>query len=1009
MTLTCKNIKQLQNNYKINQKEAENTQNAIKKKEMEKLTKYSNLKFCKQHLILQLFAILILLNTSTSEARSSNSIIYSTLEKQPIRTFVGDVLKDSNVTTRVKDISRIHFKIKRDHNHFNIGEKDGKIFTNQIFDREHLCPSSHESCQLNFEVIIKTSHSSIFKITVNILDINDHPPRFREEEFSLSVPETAQVGSSYAIPSAIDLDYGVNDIQEYSISGDTDKFKLLISNDNNDDKELRLELVGELDRELNDFYSIVVTAIDGGEPRLSGSMQVSVNVADVNDNSPSFTKAVYYKEVPENTAIGTMVLKVSATDPDAGPNGQVTYSFFDQTAKSYGSIFRVEPSTGQIFTKDNLDYESVKSYSLTVQAKDGGIGSLPTFAKAIINVTDVNDNKPEIEVNVWTDSGAPGVNENAKAGEVVAHISVRDGDQDDSQEVKCFIDNNREFTLVSFDKNSYKLDTNIAFDREKTSSYKIIIICKDSGKPPQEMFKEIEVEVIDENDNSPVLSSANNFTFYVYENNKIHSLITKVNATDLDSGVNSALHYSLVGTPSSSNQVLDIDPVLGKITSNIVFDYEKQSFYKFKLKVSDGGKHSKNATALLELHILDVNDEKPKFEKPSYYLSVLENNPIGSVIGYVNASDDDASEAFNRISYRIVSSDDAFEIDENTGEIKNLKRLDREEQDQYKFQVVASNPGIHKVESRVNVTVYVDDVNDNAPYFTMPNSDADKVIQISADPGTVVTRLNAKDADAGANSELVYTISNGNVDNSFSIDPTRGVIEVAKSLNHDRVHKLVVSVSDLGNPSLMTVADLTIIVNNSISLFNKEDSSLALTNKLSEKHVLLLVAIAGVALVLIICFILLIICVNRRRRRKRNERGKYLVTRVVDAYESESQGKSCRSPACHQNNNNHSTSTMDCQKLGVGSSSVTVDTSSIKSDCNCNNRTNSIPPPPPPNIMSPLCRDEDDEDIEVCRLHEPNMAMMATSWDPNQNIRITPVRNSFEFYKNNNNKHNRPY
>ena len=960
---------------------------------------FVNLQLFKQIKPFYVFAFLFLLSVAPLEGKTSRTITYSILEKQPVRTFVGDVLVDSNVTTRVKDSSRLFFTIKNDSKLFNIGVKDGKLFTNQVLSREKLCPS-RDPCHLTLVVVIKTSHSShlTFPVVVNLIDINDHRPSFKEEKFFLSVPETAKVGSFYAIPSATDLDYGVNDIQEYRMSGETKNFKLSISNDDDaENKELRLELMHKLDRESKESYSIVVTAIDGGEPRLSGSMLVNVSVADANDNSPSFTQDVYYKEVSENIPVGTMILRVSASDPDAGANGQVTYSFSDQTSKSYGNIFWIESSTGQIFTKDKLDYETRKFYSLSVQAIDGGIGSLPKFAKVSINVTDINDNSPEIVVYEWSGTGTPGVNENAKSGQVVAQISVRDRDENGEQEVQCSIDNTKDFTLVPFEKNAYKLDTKRVFDREKTSSYKILITCKDSGSPVKEHSEEIEVKIIDENDNLPMLSSSNNFTFYVYENNKENDLITKINATDLDSGINSALHYTLKEIPKSTKKVLSIDPVLGKITANIVFNYEQQSYYKFKLTVTDGGKTPKSVTAILQLHILDVNDKKPKFEKSSYYLSVSEDNSIGSVIGCVNASDDDASEAFNRITYRIESSDDAFEIDENTGEIKNLKRLDREEQALYKFQVVASNPGLLKVETRVNVTVYVDDVNDNAPVFVVPQKDDDKLIQLPADskPGTLVTRLVATDEDIGANAELVFTISNGNVDNSFSIDPTTGVITVAKSLktsdNQDRLHKLVISVSDLGNPSLMTVADLNIMVNNSISLFSKDDASMALSNKLSEKHVLLLVVVVGVAAILIICFVLVVICVNKRRRRKRNERGKYLVTRVVDAYESESQGKPCRSPTYQQSNNHHSTSTMDCQKLGVGSSSITVDTSSIKSECNCNNRTSSIPPPPPPNIMSPLCRDEDDEDIEVCRLHEPNLAMMATSWDPNQNMRVTPV------------------
>ncbi|ESO02155.1 hypothetical protein HELRODRAFT_188599 [Helobdella robusta] len=910
-----------------------------------------------------------------------------------VSTFVGDVKEASDLSSTLspEEISRLHFHIKHAHGLFVIGKQDGKILTNQVLDRETKCAETTDTCELSFEVIAKSSqHHKSYNVIVKLLDINDHAPQFAKDQFTLNITETAVEGSKFSLPNAEDGDVGSNGLHTYSISSESNLFQLVIV-EQFDEKQIKLKLVGKLDREKQEAYSLIVTAADNGQPPLSGSMTVNINVLDANDNSPKFTEPTYSIQVPENIAVSSRLLTIKAVDPDTGINGQVVYSFPDRINKMYGNLFEINSNTGEIFTKGELDYEKNKNYVLTVQADDAGVGSLPNFTLVTVNVTDINDNYPVVVVSALTDTGTPSIEENQKLGTFVAHITVSDADSGVNGETNCHMESDH-FKMVMQPEGDYLILSSVKFDREAKSSYRIILICKDKGTPPLESQKEIQIDIVDQNDNAPVLPNSDNIDVYVYENNPLNFIITKINASDVDAGRNAALHYSIEAIPKSETNVLSIDPLNGKISSKIMFDYEKETEYKFLITVSDRGTPSFSATATLNLHVLDINDEAPKFDKPSYYLSVQENNPIGSLAGSVLATDADASPSFNKILYKIVSNDDAFEINEQTGEIKNLKRLDTEEQSQYKFQVVASNSGIPVVESKVNVTVYVDDVNDNAPVFIFPSTEAESVVQVPSDakPGTLIIRLVATDADKGANAELVFTISNGNVDNSFVIDPTTGVITVAKPLKsadkQDQAHRLVISVSDLGNPPLMSVADLTIIVNSSLNA--KDDASLALTGRLSEKHIILLVAIIVAVFLMLICVILVVICLSRRlkKRKRSDKRGNYVSTKVLDVYDGDS-SKGCRSPNC---NNETNVSTMDCRKIGGGSSSATVDTASTKSEgvCNCNTRGDMGPPP---NIMSAVCRGEEDEDevdMEMCRFHDPNTGNMTTSWDPTQNLRI---------------------
>lgn len=940
-------------------------------------------------LLLSLSGIVLCLLSTSNASNYPRLLNYSISEELPISTPVGDVRRDINASSAwSSEEHKLRFHLKNAHKHFTIGERDGMIHTNHVLDREALCPDNADPCEQSFEVVVRAGHQSHVRVIVQILDINDHAPAFPKDNFHLNIPETASSGTTYLIPAAEDLDVGQNGIQNYRLSG-SELFQLVENDQGNNKKEVRIKLNGRLDREQQEVHTLHVVAVDGGEPQLSGSLVVTITVLDANDNSPHFEKSSYFVQIPEDTSPSTTLLTVRATDPDSGSNGLVRYSFSDYDEKSYGHIFGINSNTGEIFTKDRLDFEQTQTYALTVQASDAGLGSLPEFTKVIVNLTDVNDNYPEI--SAFISESAATVQENLPPGVNVAHVLVNDKDSGENKKVSCSIDNAALFKFEKlYDSDSdYMISTGVSFDREEGASHQILITCQDHGSPPLTNYKEIEVDITDVNDNPPVLNPNSNYNISIYENNSPNLLITKINATDADSGRNAVLQYSLHALSPAHQNVLYVDPILGKITSNMIFDYEKESEYKFLVNVTDRGSPSLSATATLVLHILDFNDEEPKFEKPSYYLSVPENNPIDSFVGSVKATDSDASSEFNKIRYRIVSADDAFQINEESGEIRNLKRLDREEQPLYKFQVVASNPGVPVVESRINVTVYVDDVNDNAPSFVFPNTDSGNVIQIAtnSNPGTLVTRLVATDADVGPNAELIFSISNGNVDNSFAIDPTTGVITVAKSLKEsgaqDRLHRLVISVSDLGNPPLMSVADLNIFINSSLG---KEDSTQALTNKISDKNLIILAASVGTVLLLVICIAVIAVRVSRRQRRRRNERGKYMVTKVLDAYETESnQTRHCRS-GCTQSNE-ASSSTVDCRKLG--SSSVTVDTTSSKSEaggCNCRG----------PGVNAGGPREEEDEDLEMCRLHDPGTMIMTNSWDPAQNIRITPVSSYFQ-------------
>jgi len=298
----------------------------------------------------------------------------------------------------------------------------------------------------------------------------------------------------------------------------------------------------------------------------------------------------------------------------------------------------------------------------------------------------------------------------------------------------------------------YKIATTATFDREERADYWLTITCQDNGLPtPLITSREVRVSVLDENDNNPRLDS-NSYWITVHENNQPGTEIFRINASDADTGANAVLSYSMrpvADTPSASTspEVLTIDSTSGRITTQMSFDYESEPRdFVYIVTVSDNGDVRRSATATLRVSVADTNDEKARFERSTYYMTTAENQSIGTSVGRVNASDGDHTTKFNNIYYHILRSHvtgvgtldaDSFVIDKFTGIIRSVKKLDREHQAIYVFTVTASND-VNPVTSRAqseftdfaDVTVYVDDVNDNRPLFVFPGSHRGRTVDM---------------------------------------------------------------------------------------------------------------------------------------------------------------------------------------------------------------------------------------------------------------------------------------
>ncbi|CAN2391287.1 homophilic cell adhesion via plasma membrane adhesion molecules, partial [Pristimantis euphronides] len=480
-------------------------------------------------------------------------------------------------------------------------------------------------------------------------------------------------GTKFVLQKAEDLDVGINSVISYRLSANQ-YFALgeKVSTDGSVFPELILEK--PLDRETQNKHELILTASDGGNPVQTGTALITIIINDINDNVPVFTQDVYKVSVRENIPVNSTILQVSASDEDEGSNAQITYSI-STMANNILQTFVINSQTGEIKTKNHLDYEVTKNYEVSVQAKDGG--GLAAHAKVLIEVMDENDNAPEISI---TSISTP-VPEDTGLGTVVALLEIRDQDSGENGEIKCLILGDVPFQVVSSASHFYKIVTKSSLDREIISSYNITIQASDKGFPEMTSRTIIRLDVSDVNDNAPTFDKLI-YTTYVLENNAQGSSIFSIQARDMDSGDNAKVFYSISSinneeTPLSN--YISMNPVTGVIYAQQSFDYEHHKEFNIQIMAKDNGSPSLNGSTTLRISIVDQNDNSPVilYPSPEADSSTFEMVPWtseqGSLVSKVVAVDADSGHNA-WLSYFLQSSEPSlFTIDQHTGEIRTQR------------------------------------------------------------------------------------------------------------------------------------------------------------------------------------------------------------------------------------------------------------------------------------------------------------------------------------------------
>jgi protocadherin Fat 4 len=719
-------------------------------------------------------------------------------------------------------------------NNFDVDPDTGLLTVASTLDRE-----TYPEYNLTLDARDDGGLFAIAYLLITIHDSNDRIPSFLETPYVVGLSEDAEIGTLVLTVRANDTDLSRNSEITYHFADtplDTyDSTGIFSLNATTGD----LKLEAAVDREDTPLYTLDLIAVDMGDVQLTGTTQVIVNILDINEFPPEFTRPGFSGDVFENEPPGTSILQVNATDRDFGENSTIMYSLLGEGA----DVLAIAPDTGIVSVAGPLDFEVVNEYELVVVAIDAGPISerLVNTTNISIAVLDRNDNQPIFSEESYIAS----ISEGAVAGDLVLNVTASDSDSSSNAELVFsleFLSNGEATANFIIDNRTGIISVSdaSALDRERTSSYDIIINVTDLGNPPLQNAVPVTVLVADVNDNSPQFLLPY-FQASVSENLPATTSVTHVTATDDDIGTNADLSYSIVSTRSGDGSclsqdnvdtatclgVLDADSLMntveeafavnsqtGEISTLQPLDREAVGVYLLELVAMDAGQpiNITNTTFVI-VNILDQNDIAPTFAVDVYFTNISEYLGSGQPVLSLMAEDSDLSTNAD-IGYSLGGSD-LFTINSMTGEVftTSAAGYDREMQDTYNLTVTATDAGLpRRLSGSAIVVVEILDENDSPPVFD--NASYTASIGENLPPGTAIVELIATDVDIGSNAKLVYSILTTSPILHFTLDPSSGVLSTTQPLDREVIDTYLVTVlvSDGGNPSLNSSAQVEVIV-----------------------------------------------------------------------------------------------------------------------------------------------------------------------------------------------------
>lgn len=601
----------------------------------------------------------------------------------------------------------IRYSVEQENDTFEIMDPAIPCVQNKpgvILDRD--VPPTMYSFTLVATDINKPIFRSEARVTYLIQDLNDNAPVFTREAYTFEINETLQPGEAISPVRAQDIDFGMNGNAglRYRVSG-SDLFEI-------NETEGVLMLAGEVDAEFEDTYTLTVSVTDmgmGGTVQ-TASVPVIVNILDVNENV-SVIRSRFVTQLAENELVrGVGLIEIRDTDKtDFNKNNSIRVAVGADKFNIVPFTLNMLTNTYRLEQIEGVDYEQNTTVLIKLEITAGGQPEFPIFELIELNVTDVNDNPPNLgETDIRFTEEVSG---NQLIVDLSEHVFDRDsGANGIVGHYQLISVMNSTLNLTpKFDQalnaTSGRLSTgNVRIDREEIgNSLSFVVNLTDMGVPPLSQLVNFTVTILDTNDNAPVFEMAR-YIFQLDENEPPQSPVGTVRAMDPDYAENGIVIYSII---SPSPSLFSINERTGEITSTVGFDREVRNKFVIYIQARDAASVPRRSAinASVTVMIGDRNDEKPMFVDCRNASIETSLKPGGEVIT-VMATDEDSDSSNKIIAYTLQSNTSLFSI-------KNISlgtiTLDQPLNDDgvYEFNVSAFNPGIEELKSICAITVTV--------------------------------------------------------------------------------------------------------------------------------------------------------------------------------------------------------------------------------------------------------------------------------------------------------------
>ena len=684
-----------------------------------------------------------------------------------------------------------------DEGKFSVNNPSGEVVVVSSLDRE-----TTESYTLIINVTdgAGLAATNRARVVITVLDINDHPPQFNQSHYEFYVTEESETTTIGAVLATSD-DIGHNAIVSYEITGGNRDGYFTI----NPNSGVITARQG-IDRESNEMFELRITAQDGTDPIQYNTTTVTVLVRDINDNSPIFNPANVTVSLREDHSLNQVFYTASAVDTDEGNNANTTYSI----VSSSNGEFLINAATGGLSLVSTLDYETVTSVLVIIQAVDSRRSDFTSRLYLNISVEDIDDRLPRFPSDFPTSLT---VNESVSSRSVILTFQAITSPTSPANHFNYMLSNHmNNFTLFTLNDNA-SLEV-VSLDREQRSQYNlnitiINIVANLSNS------KVLNIIVSDTNDNPPVFSSPP-YSFNVMENS-VGAHVGTVEAGDNDDGINSMVRFSIQG----ASDLFQIDRESGAIKTLASLDYDTVQEHSLVVWATDMGTPSMSTSTTVSISVIDVNDNPPVFSTNQMYeFRVSEDAPIEATVGNLEATDDDSGD-FGAITYSIQAGDEGnhfriVHLNGNRGSIIVNKMLDRESTNEYRLIVSATDnnnrPDFHRIQRNFTITIL--DVNDNAPVFS--DTQVYTIAVRENEPANLIATISAEDTDIGTNARVNFMLGSGNYRDSFLIDHSTGALRTRRTLDYEMntFYPLEIIAYDNGSPRKRSVRIFNITVTN---------------------------------------------------------------------------------------------------------------------------------------------------------------------------------------------------